>query len=165
MSTGGPPSPTLNMTQLNRKNSSSELTPKPDKTSETITRVQNDYSPMLPSIHGSPKHKPNFLKNNMSIANQVIRSYRSFSRRHAYNARFEVTSNSEDQDPSDFQTYDLGGTNSTKAASSPKNRQNRAKSQLSKTANMVPEKIIQVKPIQGKEMLESIQETKDSEQR
>lgn len=129
----------------------------------TLTRLQNDYSPILPQIRNSPNGKQNFLKQNMSIANQVIRSYRSFSRRHAYNTKFEVSEPCES--PSDFTTtYDLAkDTTSTKAASSPK--ANRAKSQLSTSSSRVPERIIQVKPIEGKEMLESIQETKESEAR
>lgn len=43
------------------------------------------------------------------------------------------------------------------------NTNNRAKSQLSASSTQLPEKIINVKAIDGKKMLESIQETKETE--
>lgn len=122
------------------------------------TLPQNDYT-ILPSIHRfSPAPKTNFLKQNMSIANQVIRSYRSFSRRHAYNTRFEIS----DQESATENTFDLAKeTTSTNANSSPK--ATRSKSQMAKKP--IEERVITVKPIEGRQVLESIQETKDSQQR
>lgn len=153
-------------TGVKRKRSKGEFEPKEDASFETMSKAQNEYSPMLPSIHGHTPHgKPNFLKQNMSIANQVIRSYRSFSRRHAYNTRFEITEPSDDQ--TDTHTYDQAKDSaSTKAASSPKMRKHlRSRSQVSTKQSHLPERVIQVKPIDGKQMLESIQETKESEQK
>ena len=43
------------------------------------------------------------------------------------------------------------------------NTNNRAKSQLSASSTQLPEKIINVKAIDGKKMLESIQEAKETE--
>lgn len=143
-----------------------EANNKDDTSFESMTKLKNEYCPMLPSIHAqSPYQRPNFIKQNLSISNQVIRSYRSFSRRHAYNTRFEITEPSEDQTES--HTFDMANhTISTKTNSSPKAKQNsRCKSQLSTKQHIIPEKVIQVKPIDGKTMLESIQETKESEQK
>ena len=139
---------------------------KDDGSMGDISKVHNDYTPKLPVISKSHHFdKPNFLKQNMSIASQVIRSYRSFSRKHAFNLKFEVQNNHEDKQEAN--TYDnVKESESTKDNSSPKyKKQNRWKSQMSISTNSVPEKIIIVKPIDGKKMLESIQETKESEQK
>ena len=158
-----PTSPTYYSTSIGQKKNFTETDKKDEVNYETIPRTQNDYSAVLPSIHrGSPENK-NFLKSNMSIANQVIRSYRSFSRRHAYNTRFEVSEQSEDHFGN--KTIDMAKeSTSTKTNSSPKAQRDRAKSQLSKTESQIPERVIQVKPIDGRQMLESIKETKESEQ-
>ena len=93
----------------------------------------------------------------------MIRSYRSFSRRHAYhNTTFEV-----ENKPSASESATLDNRKasiSTKSNTSPKARANlRAKSQLSSSETQLPEKIINVKSIDGRQMLESIKETKESE--
>lgn len=162
-----PPSPSYDPSMSLKKKAKLLNEFKNDTSFETISRVQNDYSPMLPSIvTKSPHPKVNYLKDNMSIAKQVIRSYRSFSRRHAYNLKFEVAKD-EEVEPTESNTFDVKDTVSTNAASSPKARKNsRAKSDMSRTTSQcLPERIIHVKPIGGKEMLESIQETKESEQK
>ena len=167
--TGGradPPSPGY-PTKLYKRTNKIDL-PRGENTSfETLSKFDNDYSPMLPSIKvNTSSAKINFLKQNMSIAKQVIRSYRSFSRRHAYNLKYEVTEPSEDQ--KELSSYDANKeTVSTNAASSPKTKKNnRSKSQVSRTSkSVVPERVIQVKPIAGTDMLESIKETKETEKK
>lgn len=139
---------------------------KDDKSMDEISKHHGDYSPKLPVIARSHHiQKPNFLKQNMSIASQVIRSYRSFSRKHAFNLKFEITQNSDEK--AELHTYDNAKeSESTKDNSISKyKKQNRWKSQMSITSSSVPEKIIMVKPIDGRRMLESIQETKESEQK
>lgn len=139
---------------------------KDDKSMEEMSKFHSDYSPKLPVISKSHHfQKPNFIKQNLSIASQVIRSYRSFSRKHAFNLKFEIANNSEEQ--TEVQTYDNAKeSESTKDNSISKyKKQNRWKSQISISADSVPEKIITVKPIDGRKMLESIQETKETEQK
>lgn len=160
--TGRSPSPSaVNQSQFAPK-SHLEISDHQEASFDTIARGKNDYSPMLPSISPtSSKVKVNFLKRNMSIANQVVRSYRSFSRRHAYNLKYEVTDGSENND------YDLQkDSSSTNAASSPKSKRKKMKPLMSRTSkSAVKERVIQVKPIAGREMLESIKETKDTEKK
>jgi len=99
----------------------------------------------------------------MGIAAQIIRSYRSFSRRHAYKTKFEVSEKSDTRNES--RTIDNRRASiSTKSNTSPKAKNNGTKSQLSTNTSQLPEKVISVKPIDGRQMLESIQETKESEQ-
>ena len=54
---------------------------------------------------------------------------------------------------------------SSKGNTSPNDRRIRCKSQLSVATHSIPEKIITVKPIDGRKMLESIKEAKESEQK
>ncbi|CAI2368906.1 unnamed protein product [Moneuplotes crassus] len=160
--TGRSPSPSAVNNSGLRPKSYIEITDNQDVSFDTIARAKNDYSPMLPSISPtSSKVKVNFLKRNMSIANQVVRSYRSFSRRHAYNLKYEVTDGSENND------YDLQkDSSSTNAASSPKPKRHKVQPLMSRTSkSVVPERVIQVKPIEGREMLESIAETKETEKK
>jgi len=152
---------------LYRRSRKIEIPTSETKSFETVSRLQNDYSPILPAINStSSKIRVNFLKQNMSISNQIIRSYRSFSRRHAYNIKYDVTEPNEDQlgaSPYNLQK----DTVSTNAASSPKaKREMRIKSSFSRTSkSVIPERVIQVKPIDGKEMLDSILETKETEKK
>jgi hypothetical protein len=117
---------------------------------------------MLPRIkYVDNAAHPKSMKRHSSIVAQDIRSYRSFSRRHAYNTTIEV----ENKFSAKNDTYDnRKGSISTKSNTSPKAKQKRTKSQMSSTQSNPPEKIINVKAIDGRQMLESIQETKESEQ-
>jgi hypothetical protein len=177
-----PISPRLSPTITIEKKMKVESRSRGDTSFDTISKLHNEYSPTLPDIsHQVPYPKTNYLKDNISIANQVIRSYRSFSRRHAYNLRtnsnfcigknlVKVTSNlkfevlkNEPLEPSESLTYKNDAI-STNGASSPNRRNNsRARSEMSMTATQcLPERIVHVKTIGGKEMLESINETKES---